>query len=103
MDFGNYILRCVCTVVRLITVLAVLIEPKFTAPQIGGCGCVAAPAILHLLWQPGYVTVSDADRYVIIRKLLGYIFYIRGGARNDPVFYLVLIIRPCNERYFVTW
>jgi hypothetical protein len=25
------------------------------------------------------------------------------GARNDPVFDLVLIIQPCNERYFVTW
>jgi hypothetical protein len=27
---------------------------------------------------------------------------IQGGGRNDPVFDLVLIIQPCNERCFVT-
>jgi hypothetical protein len=28
---------------------------------------------------------------------------IQDGARNDPVFHLVLTIQPCDERYFVTW
>lgn len=27
----------------------------------------------------------------------------QSGARNDPLFDLVLIIQPHNERYFVTW
>jgi hypothetical protein len=26
----------------------------------------------------------------------------QGGAQNDPVFDLVVIIQPCNERCFVT-
>jgi hypothetical protein len=28
---------------------------------------------------------------------------IQSGARNDPVFDLILIIQPCNEQCFVTW
>jgi hypothetical protein len=29
--------------------------------------------------------------------------WVDTNARNDPVFDLVLIIQPCNERCFVTW
>jgi hypothetical protein len=30
--------------------------------------------ILHLLWERGCVIFNDVDRYIIIRKLLDYIF-----------------------------